>query len=427
MPEDEPPIDDLDEVLQQPTEEELEDAQVAWWDDLNWKVSRIFTPAVPVSESDLFAGRLSQVNQVIDAINQSGQHAVIYGERGVGKTSLANVLSSRVVSKSGMQALAPRVNCDSTDTFDSVWRKVLSQIAMVVRGPGFDGSEQVKSALALVSDAEVTPDVARQILSTVGSDQLLLIILDEFDRITSQDTRRAIADTIKTLSDHAVPATLVIVGVAETVGDLLTGHQSIERALIQVPMPRMKQQELHEILQKGTSKLGMRIDSEATDEIAKLSQGLPNYTHRLGLHSARVAIAERRLGIAKKDVRPAIKEAVAHTQQSLRDDYRKAITSPQTGNLYAHVLLACVLARTDSFGYFAAADVRDPMSKIMHKRYEIPSFARHLNDFCEAHRGCVLRREGIKRKYRYRFKSPLMQPFVLMKGIIDEHVGEEDV
>ena len=63
------------------------------------------------------------------------------------------------------------------------------------------------------------------------------------------------------------------------------------------------------------------------------------------------------------------------------------------------------------------------MSKIMQKRYEIPSFARHLNSFCQLERGNVLKKEGEKHRYRYRFSNPLMQPFVIMKGIIDSGNG----
>ena len=394
------------------------------WDDLNWQVSRVFTPAVPVSEADLFAGRSAQVNRVIDAINQPGQHVIVYGERGVGKTSLANVLSSRLVSKAGRRALAPRVNCDATDTFGSLWAKVFAQVGTVVqeRAPGFKEAtrDRVQSALdTFTSRTDVTPDDVRLLLTRLGKGRVLLVILDEFDRLVDGEARRAVADTIKMLSDHAVPGTLVVVGVADTVAELIEEHQSIERALVQVLMPRMEPGELHEILERGTRKLGMTIDAGAKREIAALSQGLPNYTHGLALYAARVAFAARRLNIRRSDVKAAIERAVASTRQSLQDDYRKAVTSPQTGNLYGRVLLACARAKTDGFGYFAAADVRKPMSSIMGKKYDIPSFARHLNDFCDPARGRVLRKEGTKRKYRYRFTNPLMQPLVLMKGIVD--------
>ena len=96
----------------------------------------MFTPAIPISEDDLFAGRADQVDKAIDAINQRGQHAVVYGERGVGKTSLANVLSSRLVSHSGAQAIAPRVNCDATDNFSSLWHKVLAKVVFDREGSG---------------------------------------------------------------------------------------------------------------------------------------------------------------------------------------------------------------------------------------------------------------------------------------------------
>ena len=394
------------------------------WEALSWKVSRVFTPAVPISEGELFAGRADQIDKAIDTINQRGQHAVVYGERGVGKTSLANVLSSRLVSRSGEQAIAPRVNCDATDDFSSLWRKVLAKVKRTdtERVAGFIGAPQEKIgtvADAFPSDTDVTPDAVRDLLTQIGRGRVLLVIFDEFDRLTDQPTRRTMADTIKALSDHAVHATIVVVGVADTVSGLIAEHESIDRSLIQIPMPRMELNELYELLDKGTSKLGMKLEPKARQRIATLSQGLPPYTHRLALHATRAAIRAQRGVIKSDDVEHAIRDAVENAQQSLRDNYRKAISSPQTGNLFGQVLLACARAKTDDFGYFAAADVRKPMSKIMKKQYEIPSFARHLNSFCQTERGKVLRKEGEKHRYRYRFSDPLMQPFVIMKGIIE--------
>ncbi len=394
------------------------------WDGLFWEVSRVFTPAVPISEQELFAGRARQIEKAIDAINQLGQHAVVYGERGVGKTSLANVLSSRLVSHSGEQAIAPRINCDATDDFASLWRKVLTGITVTETRPGvgFGGVDRERTrtiADGLAAHTYSTPDAVRDLLIRLGEGRVLLVILDEFDRLTDHATRRAVADTIKALSDHVVPATIIVVGVADTVGELIAEHGSIDRSLIQIPMPRMGASELDQLLDTGTAKLGMELEPGARRRIVELSQGLPPYTHRLALHATRSAIRDRRRTITDADIRIAIEEAVDNAQQSLRDSYRKAVSSPQTGSLFGHVLLACAKATTDEFGYFAAADVRAPMSQIMGKPYEIPSFARHLNAFCLDARGCVLRRVGEKRRYRYRFSDPLMQPFVIMKGIVD--------
>ena len=57
------------------------------------------------------------------------------------------------------------------------------------------------------------------------------------------------------------------------------------------------------------------------------------------------------------------------------------------------------------------------MTAIMKKNYDIPSFARHLASFANAERGSVLKKSGVKRRFRYRFTDPLMQPFVIMKGL----------
>jgi hypothetical protein len=62
------------------------------------------------------------------------------------------------------------------------------------------------------------------------------------------------------------------------------------------------------------------------------------------------------------------------------------------------------------------------MSVIMGEEFTVKSFLRHLNDFCGERRGFVLQKNGETK--RYRFKNPLMQPFVVIygvaKGLLDE-------
>lgn len=388
------------------------------------EAGRIFTPATPVNEEALFAGRMDQIRKVVDAINQRGQHAIIFGERGVGKTSLSNIIASKLRVR-GTEILAPRVNCDSTDDFVSVWKKAFSQIDLISKTPamGFQMSifEETKKAADVVGD-EIAPDDVRRILTLMSSTRLVMIIIDEFDRLANQTARRAMADTVKALSDNAVWATLVIVGVADSVDELIAEHQSIERALVQIQMPRMSREELHEILDKGTSRLGMTVTDDAKRRISLLSQGLPHYTHLLGLHATRAALDSGELRITPEHVDAAIAKAVGETQQSLRSAYRRAVTSPRKDNIYAHVLLACALAKTDDFGYFAAAAVRRPLSTIMRRPYDIPGFSKHLNDFCGKEKGPILRKTGVKHKFRFRFENPLMQPLIIMQGLVDRRI-----
>jgi hypothetical protein len=68
-------------------------------------------------------------------------------------------------------------------------------------------------------------------------------------------------------------------------------------------------------------------------------------------------------------------------------------------------------------GYFAATDVKGPMSKLMRRPYDIPAFSLHLNKFCDNERGPILQKTGEARRFRFRFMNPLMQPYIVMDGI----------
>ena len=376
-----------------------------------------FTPNAPIDRVARFAGRQEQLLGVIDAVNQKRQHVILYGERGVGKTSLSSVLS-QYVSKSSI--VCPKVNCGTTDSFGSVWMKLFSEIETVAETQVPALGKAVAQSRINASDffdGNQTPNDVRKLLSRLSERTIPILIVDRFDRLPHA-AKSVFADLAKMLSDHAVRATVVLVGVADNVDELIAEHGSVERALAQVRLPRMSQAEIGEIVERGMRELGLSIEQRALDRIVLLSQGLPHYAHLLGLYSVRSAASKQASeSVMLSDVDYAIKRGLANAQQSIRNAYHKATTSPRADNLYKQVLCACAVAEIDELGYFAAADVRRPMRAITGRNYGIPAFARHLKQFCGDKRGCILQRIGTPRRYRFRFRNPLMQPFTVLRGL----------
>ncbi|HEV7843392.1 MAG TPA: hypothetical protein VGO69_06825, partial [Pyrinomonadaceae bacterium] len=78
----------------------------------------------------------------------------------------------------------------------------------------------------------------------------------------------------------------------------------------------MEPGELREILTKAEGSLPIRFSDEAANLIVNLSQGLPHYTHLLGLNAVRIAAKRLSAYIERADVFGALKEAVRQAEQS---------------------------------------------------------------------------------------------------------------
>ena len=356
-------------------------------------IGEAFRPSTPVDDLDLFAGRDEQRAQFIGAVTQTGRHVGLYGERGVGKTSLARVMAAVFGGLRSYQAAM--VSCATEENFSTLWTNIFRRLGSKIE--------------------DFTPEGIRYEIEQISSPSM--IVIDELDRLENDEALTQLADTIKTLSDNAVPTTLVLVGVAGSIGDLVGEHESILRNLEQIGMPRMKQEELRGILWKGTEHAQLEMEGEAVERIVALSEGLPHYTHLLGHGSSERAVQDDRQLVTLGDVEEAIPRAVAgHT---IHSDYVKAVRSSQPGNLYREVLLACAVAPKNSLGYFTSGQIRDPLEVIAGRRLDIPAFSRHMKEFLDPMRGSVLRREGKERSYSYRFSDPMMQPYVIMSSMTD--------
>lgn len=73
-------------------------------------------------------------NCALVRIHQPGAHAVVFGEPGAGKTSLARIVKGQLSSEAGM--LIVEASCESGDTFATIWRQVFTNLKSVRVRPG---------------------------------------------------------------------------------------------------------------------------------------------------------------------------------------------------------------------------------------------------------------------------------------------------
>ena len=394
------------------------------WSALRADITEAFSPGAPVQEKDLFSGRTAQIAALMDAVNQRGRHAIVYGERGVGKTSLVNILAL-VMHRPNRELIYVRVNADPSDTFASLWKKVFKRMSYVTA----TSEGQVTKKISDDCGSDMSPDDVQLVLSEFTNNHIPIIVLDEFDRIKDQTTVHLVADTIKALSDYSVNATVIVVGVAEDISTLIRGHESVTRSLIQIKMPRMSPEEVKQLVLTRYTRCGIKTDSDAVWKIIFLSRGLPYYAHLLAMNAARCSIDRQKTVVKHEDVDRALESSIGELDQSIKEKYVMAIKSQRgEDTLYPAVLLACAFATTDELGRFQQSFVTLPLNKILpDKNYQPSTFALHMNAFCEDERGCVLQRFGTARNFRYRFSDPMMQPFVILKGLNEGRLTDEIV
>ena len=330
--------------------------------------------------------------------------------------------------KSSTMVFPVRTSCSSTDTFGSVWANIAELITdeHEKRDVALPSGEAWNELLNEIKNGNANPHTIRRFLSLLG--KMFIIVVDEFDQLGGGETIKEFASTIKGLSDYLLETTLILVGVADTVDELIEDYTSVDRALIQVRMPRMSTDELVDIITQGYNRVGLKATPTSLDMMGRLAQGLPHYAHRIGQEAGFAAVDNNKTTVGDPEVIEAVNKAIELTNETIRAAYRQATMGPhQRNSLFDKVLLACALSITDELGYFAAADVREPLFLTTKKHYGIPQFVGHLKKFCTDDRGTVLEIEGEPWSRRYRFLNPLIRPYVVLKGIQDNIISQEIV
>lgn len=264
------------------------------------RVYDAFDSSMPVANRTGLAGRDRELERLSEAVLLRRSHAIVFGPRGSGKTSLARIFGEVA---DNLHALV-LYNLASGDAhFDDLFRPLLTELAGQLPAP-------VAAMAERVAAGPFNARALANLLVEAQPRQPVVLVLDEFDRVESQHTKAEVAALMKLLSDMRSNVRLLLVGIAGNVEDLLEGHPSLRRHLVPVPIGGIDIGSMQQLLEQLVARAGMTITAEAIELITSAAAGSPYHVRLFGLHAALSALAVGSAEITRPSVRAGLQEAL---------------------------------------------------------------------------------------------------------------------
>jgi len=321
-----------------------------------------FRPGGEIDFPSGFAGRKNQVLDLVDAISTVGSCPVVYGERGLGKTSLAAQIARiamgdvELLEDLGVadRALAKEdrftvfwVNCsDETTTKARLLQRIINRAEGFSTVEAFNNksaqsttttdkldlkfiTSETKKTYTRVAFSEL--DLEEQLLAVVDHIRMqgyrrVLFIIDEIDRMSRT---YGLASFIKNTSDSETK--FMLVGIADNISSLLEDHLSLQRHIHPVKVPHMPFHELKEIVAKVVERLAdvdvkFAFEESSIELLAKSSKGFPWFVHLIGQDSLVKAWERKRSIVRAADVHDSIVSLASNRfAQEFSDKYTIAV------------------------------------------------------------------------------------------------------
>lgn len=384
------------------------------------------SPSGPVQSIEHLHGRELQLREIDKALSSPGRQVFVYGDRGVGKTSLAQ--SAAYTHQAG--AADPiLIGCNRTTTFFDVVENVVKRTSNVDHTIK-ETSTRIKKLTALgmqigsETKAErlrfhkpTTFNEAVELLATFPkSVEKQLVVVDEFDLLLDAE-KAMFADLIKQIGDQKLPVQFVFCGIGDSLDELLGAHGSSYRYVEGIEVERLRFDARLDIIVQSSSALGVEVPEPQRFRIAAISDGFPHYVHLICEKLYwELFYDERPVSTATKEhYGGAIGAAINGIQQQLRRAYDRATIKDNDEN---HFILWAAADHPNLMRH--KDDIYESYVAIMARMGEEPldftTFTRQLAVLTSPSCGRILRRQSADARSYYQFSENIVRGYVRLRA-----------
>ena len=320
------------------------------------------TPSASIKTPERLFGREKNLVAITRALNSDGRQIFVYGDRGVGKTSLA-LTAATLHNHSSTDPIY--VVCGKTSTFGDIIQAVgnasidirsriespKSGTTLGFTAPGgmgatFAPGTAAKAAIPIPQTINEALDVIRYVCAQRTG--RVMIVIDEMERIERAEDREQFAEFIKNIPELDADVRFIFCGIATDINELLESHPSAGRILETIKLDRLNHSHLWRIIEAVAERLGVEVDREVLIRIGQISDGFPHFVHLIGesmfwsMFDAEEVLHE----VRRQDLAVGVNGALMRTEAILRNQYDKATKKTKNTEDYEEALWA--LADTTS-------------------------------------------------------------------------------
>lgn len=300
------------------------------------RCSRYLTSARPIQNLDHLKGRMDAHSRCLEALHSPGRHVFIYGARGVGKTSLAKTAarSAQVYVKQPLM-----IACDHGATFGTILSDMIRLILSVnplrpsstkfgagISVLGTGGNLSVERTLGTNFSAQTVNEaiaLVKAAQAQTGGQQI--IILDEFEFFDVKVEQQKFASFLKQLAEQEVDLKIVGCGIADSIDDVFSAHESVHRCVHVEKLERLKLGAGIEIVEEASEALQIGVPEHIKYRIAQSSDGFPYYIHLLSEKLFSAAFRDDLNIATEQSFKEAISNAVTSIEPKLKKPYDESV------------------------------------------------------------------------------------------------------
>lgn len=304
-------------------------------------VCRSFDASQPVEQPGDLRGRADDLAALRAGMMFRRNHGIVAGRRGSGKTSLVRSFGQQA-DRDGVIVLYAA--WDSGTSFGELMREYLRQIPASALDP-----EQAETFAERVNalGPDSTPSTVTNLCALITSGNVI-IVCDEFDRVTDMTVQANIAAMMKHVSDARLPIRFLLAGDFTAFDTVFRSHSSLSRHVTLVLARPLSIAAMRELLNDCAARCGVSFVDDALAILVETACGSPYHGRLFGLHAALSAIENPQKSIGRREAFAGLERAFdewAMLNQAVGEAFRSAARGVH-GDPARYLAVASAVANT---------------------------------------------------------------------------------
>lgn len=260
-----------------------------------YKLEEVFTPNTAAKVT--YVHRISLEQQLDKDLLQPGRAIIIYGHSGSGKTTL--ILNRLRHNKINFI----KISCDHDTTYEqillsaideldifyvqqkSTYRKysISQKLGAEFKSFKADNEKSQTVTFGQTSTRLVNPQINAQKLAKFLGEVHAVLLLEDFHKVCEGEKQK-IADLVKIFIDAAndyPQLKIICIGAVDTPRELIQQGADLYPRLSEVAVPLLSDDEVQEIIKKGTKVLNVIMDRALVDKIKFYSNNIASLAHKM--------------------------------------------------------------------------------------------------------------------------------------------------